>query len=255
MDALDSLITKAENEDLLQPLSTRALQHRVSFYADDVVLFLRPTSEDISLITDIIHVFGEASGLRNNVQKSSIFPIWCNDEEQSLVQQLLPCQVSDFPCRYLELSLSLRKLTRGQLQPYIDKIADQLPGRKILVQFMMAGMMIYRAMAVDIQAWGLKAVDKIRRGFYWQGRKDAKGGHCQVAWENGKLCRPMELGGLGISILKELGWALRMRWLWLAKTDPTQPWSALPMKIPYKAQAFFSVCMQTEIGDGTSIEW
>jgi hypothetical protein len=47
----------------------------VPFYADDVVLFLRPTSEDISLITDIIHVFGEASGLRNNVQKSSIFPI------------------------------------------------------------------------------------------------------------------------------------------------------------------------------------
>jgi hypothetical protein len=75
MDALDSLITKAENEDLLQPLSTRALQHQVPFYADDVVLFLRPTSEDISLITDIIHVFGEASGLRNNVQKSSIFPI------------------------------------------------------------------------------------------------------------------------------------------------------------------------------------
>jgi hypothetical protein len=35
---------------------------------------------------------------------------------------------------------------------------------------------------------------------------DAKGGHCQVAW--GKVCRPMELGGLRISSLKELGWAL-----------------------------------------------
>jgi hypothetical protein len=161
---------------------------------------------------DILHVFGKASGLRNNVQKSSVFPIRCSDEERNLVQ-FLPCQVSDFPCRYLGLPLSLKKLTRDQLQPYIDKIADQLPdwkadlltkpGRKILVQFVMTGMTIYLAMAVDIQAWGLKAVDKIRRGFNWRGHKDVKGGHCQVAW--GKVCRPMEMGGLGISSLKELG--------------------------------------------------
>jgi hypothetical protein len=192
MDVLGFLIVKAENEGLLQPLSTRTLQHRVSFYVDDVVLFLRPTFEDISLITDILHVFGEDSGLRNNEQKSSVFPIRCNDEERNLVQQLLSCQVSDFPCRYLGLPLSLKRLTTDQLQPYIDKIADQLPGwkadlltksgRKILVQFFMTSMLIYLAIAVDIQAWGLKAVDKIRRGFYWWGRKDAKGGHCQVAW-------------------------------------------------------------------------
>jgi hypothetical protein len=46
------------------------------------------------------------------------------------------------------------------------------------------------------------------------------------------VCRPMELGGLGISSLKELGWALRMRWLWLQKTKPNRPWSALPIQIP-----------------------
>jgi hypothetical protein len=48
-----------------------------------------------------------------------------------------------------------------------------------------------------------------------------------VSW--GKVCRPLELGGLKISSLKELGWALRMRWLWLEKTDPSRPWSALPI--------------------------
>jgi hypothetical protein len=66
----------------------------------------------------------------------------------------------------------------------------------------------------------------------------------------------MELGGLGISSLIELGWALRMRWLWLAKTDPTRSWSALPMQIPHKAQALFSVSMQTEIGNrATTLFW
>jgi hypothetical protein len=78
---------------------------------DDVVLFLRATAEAISVTTDILKIFGEASGLHNNAQKSTVFPIQCSNEEQGMVQQLLPCQIMDFPCRYLGLPLSLKKLT------------------------------------------------------------------------------------------------------------------------------------------------
>jgi hypothetical protein len=42
----------------------------------------------------------------------------------------------------------------------------------------------------------------------------------------------------------------------MAKTDPTRPWLALPMQIPHKVQDFFSVSMQTEIGNGaTTLFW
>jgi hypothetical protein len=63
------------------------------------------------------------------------------------VQQLLPCNLAEFPCHYLGLPLSLKKLTKDQLQPLVDKIADQLPGwktdlltrlgRKVLVQIVL----------------------------------------------------------------------------------------------------------------------
>jgi hypothetical protein len=182
MDVLDFLITKAESEGLLQPLSARTLQHRVSLYANDVVLFPGPTTEDISITMDILQIFGEASELRNNIQKSNVFPIRCNDDERNLVQQILPCQMSEFLYRVLPLlPLSLKKLTRDQLQPIIDRIADQLPGWKadlltkpgrwILVQFVMTDMLIYLAMAINLPAWGLKAVDKIQRGFYCLGKR------------------------------------------------------------------------------------
>jgi hypothetical protein len=92
---------------------------------------------------NILDIFGKVSGLRNNVQKNSVFPIQC-DEEEDMVQQLVPCQLLEFPCQYLGLPLTLKKPTRDQIQPFIDRIGDQLPGwradllskpgRKILVQ-------------------------------------------------------------------------------------------------------------------------
>ncbi|GJN09611.1 hypothetical protein PR202_ga27632 [Eleusine coracana subsp. coracana] len=87
------------------------------------------------------------------------------------------------------------------------------------------------------------------RGYLWRGSKEAKGGHCLVAW--GKVCRPIELGGLGIADLRNLSWALRMRWLWLQKTEPDRPWAALQIKVPAQVRVFYSIVVTTSIGDGT----
>ena len=56
---------------------------------------------------------------------------------------------------------------------------------------------VIAAMAVDIPPWAVEA-----------GRKDVKGDHCLVAWP--KVCLPKELGGLGISNIQNLCWALRI---------------------------------------------
>jgi hypothetical protein len=103
-------------------------------------------------------------------------------------------------------------------------------------------------MAIDFQPWPIKAIDKIRRGFLWRGRKDVQGGHCLVAWE--KVCRPTELGGLGISDLRTLGWALRMRWIWLQKTEPNRPWAKLLIQVPDHVCCFFSVAIISKVGNG-----
>jgi len=74
MDVLCYMVQKAADENLLQPLARRALQHRISLYADDVVIFLRPAT-DMDITLDILHLFGNASGLVTNIQKSSVLPI------------------------------------------------------------------------------------------------------------------------------------------------------------------------------------
>jgi hypothetical protein len=142
----------------------------------------------------------------------------------------------------------------------MDKIANQLPGwkadlltkagRSVLVQSVLTGMLIYSAMAVDLPSATLKDIDKIRRGFLRRGRKNAMGGHCAVTW--GRVCRPRELGGLGIFIITELSWALEMCWAWLQKIEPGRPWSSLPLHIPRKIREFLQMALYSEIGSGAS---
>ena len=67
MDVLNSLYLKAEAEGLLLPLHSTG--HRLSLYADDVALFIRSEEEDLQITKELLQVFGEASGLRTNLQK------------------------------------------------------------------------------------------------------------------------------------------------------------------------------------------
>lgn len=101
MDVLGFMIRKAVEEDLLQPLARRTLPHRISIYADDVVIFLKPSAGDIDITLEILQLFGQASGLQTNMQKSSVLPIQCLDEDRQLIQTHLPCQMLEFPCTTL----------------------------------------------------------------------------------------------------------------------------------------------------------
>lgn len=264
MDVLSRLISKAEERSLLEPLTSKTLQHRVSLYADDVVLFTTPKEEDLALTKALLHKFGQASGLHTNLSKSSIVPIQCDETRVELVRQHMDCQIASFPCKYLGLPLSIRRLTKTDLQPILDKIADKLPGwkadlldksgRLILVKAVLTAIPIYLLFALDIPQWFIKAVDKWRRSFLWRGRKELNGGHCPVAWQ--QVTRPLHLGGLGVHDLQAMAWALRMRWLWMEKTQPDRPWGLLRVHIPEPARAMFAVSVATTLGDGrTTLFW
>jgi hypothetical protein len=121
MDALNLMFCKADELGLLQPISSRCIQHRISLYVDDVILFLRASANDINLALRLLNLFGDATSLRTNIQKSGVVSV-----EVAILQTLLPCPMDFFPINYLVLPLSIRKLTKILLS-LIDKLVDLLP--------------------------------------------------------------------------------------------------------------------------------
>jgi hypothetical protein len=77
-----------------------------------------------SLIKKLLRIFENVTGLVTNISKNSITPIQCGEEELAEVQEVMACKVEKFHCKYLGMSLSVRKLMKNDLIPLVDKIAD-----------------------------------------------------------------------------------------------------------------------------------
>jgi len=83
------------------------------------------------------------------------------------------------------------------------------------------------------------------RNFLWSGKEQAVRGKNLVAWP--AVCTPTSCGGLGIFDLRLSGFALRVRWLSMQRTDDDRAWSSLPIKIEPEVQALFDASV---IGNG-----
>jgi hypothetical protein len=260
MDVLSSLFKVAEEKELLSSLESAIVKSRLSLYADDVVLFVKPREEELNCVKLILDCFGEASGLVANLHKSCAIPIRCEEELLHEGCNILQCTPSSFPCTYLGLPISDKKLSRNILMNWVDKIADRLPnwkarllnlaGRTALVRFVLSAIPVYLFLAMNVPKWVINKIDKIRKGFVWRGRKEINGGSCLVAWDS--VTRPLKYGGLGIPNLQHMCWALQTKWLWLQKTDQSRPWHGLTIPIQQHVKDLFAASLISHVGNGSN---
>jgi hypothetical protein len=263
MEVLTALVSKAVQDQLLSPISGISALQRVSIYADDVVLFTRPLQPDLLAIRRILDMFGEASGLHINYEKSTATMIRGSVLEEDQVRTTLRCKIAKFPIKYLGLQLALRPLTKAEWQPMVDKAIEFMPawqkgliarpGRLTLVKTVIAARAVHQLLVMEAPTWALEEVQKCMRSFFWAGKKKANGGQCLVSWE--QICTPVQFGGLGVKDLRLQGIALRTRWQWLRRTDPDRPWQGLPMMTDRDAYEVFQSLVKITVGDGKTVRF
>jgi hypothetical protein len=258
MESLNALFRLADSMHILFALRPSSIRYRISLYADDLLAFIVPTEQDMRAVGEILHLFAATSVLHTNVGKCQFTRIQCSTDQIATVTRWFPCPLVHFPFKYLGVPLSVHPLKKAELQPLVDDVADRRPtwmsrlmsraGRTTLVKVTLSAILVHISIAVKVSPWIFRAIDKLRRGFIWTGSDSAVGGKCMVAWT--KVARPTELGGLGVLDLTTLGYALRLRWEWLQRTDPDHIWTPLPSKTDRVIQAMFHSSVTVQVGNG-----
>jgi hypothetical protein len=161
------------SQGLLSPLNGRTARFRISMYADDVVIFLRPTTNDVNNLRDILVNFALVTGLQTNLQKTTISAISCGDINLDAVLAGLPVARAHFPIKYLGLPLSTRRLCKVDFQPQINKAVSKLSawygrnltqaGRVSLTKSVLSSQPVYLLTVIKPSKEVLDEIDKICR--------------------------------------------------------------------------------------------
>jgi hypothetical protein len=126
MEPLHKLFRYAQNLGALGYLHHNCASFRMSLYADDAAVFINPSQQDLQTTKYLLQLFGEASGLVTNLEKTEYYPLGCHDIN---IQELLGPnqQISLFPCKYLGLPLHYKALPKSAVQPWVQRIGNRLP--------------------------------------------------------------------------------------------------------------------------------
>jgi hypothetical protein len=125
IDPLHQLLQLATKQGLLSKLNGRMARFRVSMYADDTIIFSKPTVPDASNLKSLLLNFGLVTGLEMNLQKNSITPISCNAINLDDILSNLPVARTAFPLKYLGLPLTPGQHKKLDFQPLMDKAAGK----------------------------------------------------------------------------------------------------------------------------------
>jgi hypothetical protein len=258
IDTIQQILQKATDEGLLTPIRDRVCIVRLSLYADDAVLFVNPTQQDVDNLLEIMRHFGRSTGLCMNMAKSSVLPIRCGQVNLDQILSNFPREISSFPTTYLGLPLTLGWLRKTHLQSCLDQPAGKLArwqarllnqgGRRELVKTVLSTLPTHLLAVIKLPKRFYKDVDKLRRRFLWVGDQEIHGGECKVNWS--RVCCPLNYGGMGLTDLENFGRALHLRWLWQKWHLPDKPWCDPDMAVDDIDEALFAAATLVKIHNG-----
>jgi hypothetical protein len=258
IDPLQDILNLATEQGLLSTLRDRMAKIRLPLYANDAAVFLNPVRQEVDLIMEIMQRFGDATGRRINVAKSTAAPIRCSGINLDEILQNFTSDRVSFPTTYLGMPITLWRLKLVHLQPVLDRAAAKMVGwqgqifnlgsRRELIRTVLDSMPTYVMTALKPPKKFYKELDKLRKRFLWARNQQLHGGKCKVSWT--RVCRPLRRGGLGILDLECFGRALRLRWLWFQWKVLDKVCAGSELPIDSTDEALFVVATRVCIHNG-----
>lgn len=221
-----SLRTLIQNPDFNFHPKCARLQVLHICFADDLLMCCRADETSMKLMMEAFENFSAVSGLKANLDKSSLYIAGVPLEFKEKMIAELHLTLGTLPFKYLGVPLSTGKLTIHQCMPLVEKIVDRIrswtskflsyAGRLQLIKSVLFEMKTYWAHVFLIPKKVIKIVNSICRSYLWSGVHDSN--RAPASWET--LCKPKAVGGLNIinyelwnkAALTKLLWAIMVNY-------------------------------------------
>ena len=212
-DVLSRLMIRAEEAGITEGFLVGRDRTRVSLlqFADDTIFFSKASLDLLQNLKIILLVFGQVSGLKINLEKSTISGINTRQEMLSSLALVLECRVSEWPLSYLGLPLRGNPKTIGFWDPMVERISWRLDGWKkgylsldgsiTLIQLCLSHISSYFLSLFKIPSSMVRKIEKLQKDFLWSGVEKSKRDHlissdlvCKSNVEGGLRFRIWSLG-------------------------------------------------------------
>uniref|UniRef100_A0AAR2KTQ2 Reverse transcriptase domain-containing protein n=1 Tax=Pygocentrus nattereri TaxID=42514 RepID=A0AAR2KTQ2_PYGNA len=123
---IEPLAQSIRNSTRLTGIKIGGEDHRISLYADDVLLYLSNPNASVNIVLDLISDYSSVSGYKINLDKSLALPI--NISQSDNIRQITPFHISDTGFKYLGIVITpnLNNLFTTNYTPLWDKIEQDL---------------------------------------------------------------------------------------------------------------------------------
>lgn len=124
--AIEPLSIMLKSSQSIQGIDRMGMEHKVSLYADDLLLYISNPVENVPKIVQKLSIFGSFSGYKLNLSKSECFPI--NPLALQIKAASLPIHISQFGFKYLgvHITRTFSGLYAKKILPLISNIKSDL---------------------------------------------------------------------------------------------------------------------------------
>lgn len=204
------------------------MEHRVSLYADDLLLYVRDPLSSIPHILSLLESFGRTSGYKLNIRKSECFLI--NQKAKELPASSIPFRIANSGFKYLGITITrsfsaLREQNLGTLTATVKQdlkrwnlLPLSLTGRvqTVKMNILPRYLYIFQCLPIFLPLSFFNSINSMISSFIWAG-KHARAGRTL-------LQRDRSQGGLGLPDLMGYYWAANVHKILLWFISPQSGW-------------------------------
>uniref|UniRef100_A0A669D0H5 Reverse transcriptase domain-containing protein n=1 Tax=Oreochromis niloticus TaxID=8128 RepID=A0A669D0H5_ORENI len=199
----------------------KGVEHKVSLYADDLLIFISNPKISLPAMLSILRQFGQFSGYKLNLYKSELFPV--DGGAPVFDYTTLPFKIAGNQFTYLGVIITRKHncLFKANLLPLLNNtkkhlaqwspLSTSLVGRinSIKMNILPKFLYLFQLLPVFIPKSFFDSLDSIISSYIWRGKRPQL--------DKAQLQKPKSRGGLALSNFRYYYWAANMRYIisWL----------------------------------------